>query len=102
MACPEILRGMVKEDGIAAAAGRRNAEAFLGRYFTRTDPRSSALIAPGLTEHHNGIAHFYQYGREVYTAPASAQAVGETAKQRSAANFIIWTMPTPGSNVPID
>jgi hypothetical protein len=97
MSCPEVLRGLVKEDGIAAAAGRRNAEAFLGRYFTGADPRSSALIEPGLTAHHNGIAHWYQYGRETYTAPASAQAVGDMASQRSCANLIVWTVPTPGS-----
>jgi hypothetical protein len=96
---PTRLQGMIKEGEIAVAAGRKKARTFLDHFYTGADPRSSAVIAPGLTEHHNGIAHWLQYRGETYTAQPSAQAVGAVATERSRANLIVWTSPQSGSNV---
>jgi len=97
---PQHYREMVVGDEITAAAGYRIARYFLERYYTIVCSRSE--VAPGVYSCHGERAHWYEVAGRPVTLPASAQAVKAMVKaeQRTRAEVpIVWTTPTPGSNV---
>jgi hypothetical protein len=93
-------REMVVNDAIAAAAGYRAPNYFLNTYYT--DPLTRRGVADGIWECHGRLAHWWDVRGRVVTHPHSAQAVKTMvrAEQRArAVPPVIWTTPTPGSNV---
>ena len=95
---------MVSEEGIPAAAGYRVSRYFLERYYT--DSYTRIELVPGWVYSCFGaLAHWFEVGGRRLTHPVSAQAVKEMvrAKQRARAIVpVIWTTPTPGSNVAVE